>query len=215
MLVVFDVDGVLVDIDSSWGKVLKQLDIQGSPNMPFYLRGEIGYYEFMLKDIDLWKSKKKEVDIYFIKDVLSNVRIHPKAKNVVDELKKRGHEIALLSSGISILVENVAKLLDIKYYLANDLTVDDQGKIVGGISRVPLLDKHLVLKLWAKRLGYGLNSIVYVGDSVFDIPVFRIVKVPIAVVDNTFLETKMKKYVLYVIKKSKLEEILEIPELRG
>ena len=69
MLVVFDVDGVLVDIDSSWGKVLKQLDIQGSPNMPFYLRGEIGYYEFMLKDINLWKSKKKEVDIYFIKDV--------------------------------------------------------------------------------------------------------------------------------------------------
>ena len=212
MLIVFDVDGVLVDIDSSWSTILRYFGIKCTPNMLPYLLGKIGYQEFMRLDIRLWKSDNTPVSIDLIKKVLGGVKLHPKAKLIVNKLKKLGHEIALLSSGIDILVKRVAKELNIDHYLANELVVRD-NKVIDGLSRVPLLDKHLILKLWAKQLGYSLSSTVYVGDSIFDIPVFRIVRLSIAIVDSEATAHRMRKYVTYVVERDRLEEILEIPEI--
>ncbi len=56
-LVIFDMDGVLADVESSWGWVHTQLGINNDPAVRAYLEGKIDDLEFMREDIALWKQK--------------------------------------------------------------------------------------------------------------------------------------------------------------
>lgn len=50
-IVVFDMDGVLVDNDSSWGCVHSAFKVGRNDNLSRYLAGEIDFGELMRRDI--------------------------------------------------------------------------------------------------------------------------------------------------------------------
>ncbi|GAG35915.1 unnamed protein product, partial [marine sediment metagenome] len=52
-MVVFDLDGVLVDIDSSWQTIHRAFGVDNEENFQKHLRNEIDYREFMRSDIGL------------------------------------------------------------------------------------------------------------------------------------------------------------------
>ena len=53
-LVVFDMDGVLVDFDSSWMMVHRAFGTDNEESFQRYIRGEISFEEFMRSDIGKW-----------------------------------------------------------------------------------------------------------------------------------------------------------------
>ncbi len=171
--VVFDMDGVLVKSESSWEKLHKHFNVCGIENFIKYLNGEITYKEFMLLDTLLWIKAKKSIHRDEIEEILLNEEFVDGAKEAIGNLKKHGLITMILTSGIDILANHVAKTLGINYVLANSLVFDENGYLKpGGIARVPLLDKDKVLYCWSLKKNVKLREIVYVGDSVYDIPVF-------------------------------------------
>ncbi|MFH0897702.1 MAG: KEOPS complex subunit Pcc1 [Candidatus Bathyarchaeota archaeon] len=176
-LVVFDLDGVLVDIDSSWELIHRDFGTDNEENFKRYLRGEINYGEFMRTDIALWGK----VNIKQVRRILDKVHIMKAAPKVVEELKKAGCKTAIISSGISILADRVRETLKIDHSYANKLLTDEKGWLTGECEEiVNLHSKGTVLKRLAEEEGMSLKQCAAIGDSKFDISLFRMAGLSIA-----------------------------------
>ncbi|OYT59785.1 MAG: phosphoserine phosphatase [Desulfurococcales archaeon ex4484_217_1] len=179
-VIVFDMDGVLVKESSSWQILHSHFNVNAMANFKAYLEGRITYREFMFLDTLLWMRRGK-VSEREITNVLLRATVNKYAKEAIAELKNLGLKTAIITSGISILAKFIAEILGIDYYLANELVFDKKGYLIpGGIVKVPLLDKEKILSIWVKNRGLKMSEVIYVGDSVFDIPVFKKVGFSIA-----------------------------------
>ncbi len=168
-MVVFDLDGVLVDIDSSWEMIHKAFGVDNEVNFQKHLKKEIDFEEFMRSDIRLWNKPK----IDKIKKILNRAPLMLGAIETVKELKKAGYKIAIISSGISILAERVKEELGIDYAYSNKLLVGSDGRLTGEVmEEVPLLKKNIVLKKMGETEGIDSKQCVTIGDSKYDIPLF-------------------------------------------
>ncbi|MEM1696217.1 MAG: HAD-IB family phosphatase [Desulfurococcaceae archaeon] len=209
-LVVFDCDGVLTESRSSW-EVLHEYFGSGDNKYfaELYKRGMITYLDWMKIDIALminsWKKPILKEDVV---RALSSIKLKSSSIKVVNELRKRGVLLAVVSSGVDILVKRVCEHLGIDLCFYNDLMFVDNELLPGGVDRVPLKEKPKIIERLAVESGVDLINTVYVGDSEWDIEVFKIVGVPVAVEPCG----KACQYAKYVIRD--LEELLNIPELQ-
>lgn len=170
-------DGVLVNIKSSWAFVHKAFDIDETVTFRRYLRGEFDYIEFMRKDIGFWGH----VHVNKIRKILSQVPIMPGAEDTLEMLHKNGYMSAILSSGIGILAEKLKKKLGINYVFANELLKDKNGILTGeGNPVVPLWEKEKVLHNLLNKLSIKANQCAVIGDSIFDISLFDLAGFSIA-----------------------------------
>ena len=181
-LVVFDMDGVLVDIKSSWGLIHRHFNVSSANNMLEYLSGKIDYYEFMRRDISLWLKVKSKIHYSELLRIFNNVNIPNESKEVVKQLKSYGLKVAIVTSGVNLLADRVCKALGVDYCLSNKLLFDENGYLLPyGEAVVPLLDKDVIVYTLAKALNLSVkDEVAYVGDSIFDIPVFKKVALSIA-----------------------------------
>ncbi|MHA1970022.1 MAG: HAD-IB family phosphatase, partial [Candidatus Hodarchaeales archaeon] len=116
-----------------------------------------------------------------IRNIFSTVPLMNGAKVTARELKKRGYQLAILSAGISLLAERVQKELEIDYVFANKLCIDKKGFLTGeGEAMVDLLSKEVSLTKLIEYTGVNANKCVALGDSEFDIPMFKHVGLSIA-----------------------------------
>jgi phosphoserine phosphatase len=176
-VVVFDMDGVLVDIESSWEFVHKAFGIDGRENFERYLRGEFDYREFMRKDIWLWGR----VHVDQIRKILDQVPFMKGTKVTMDILRNSGYKTAIISSGLSVLAEKLQRKLGLGYVFANDLLVDNEGFLTGeGNPVVGLWNKEKVLHRLLKILEIEPEQCAVVGDSIFDISLFEMAGFSIA-----------------------------------
>jgi phosphoserine phosphatase len=167
-LVAFDMDGTLIDDDSCWGVIHRHFGThaQAIANLRAYERNEIDYVEFMRRDIALWQPRPH---ISQIEKILEGLQPTPSAKDVVSEIKKRGYQLAMITGGIDILAERIARQLGIQRVLANGLAVDERGYLTGeGVFRVEPCLKHETLAKLADELEMTLDECVAVGDSKYD-----------------------------------------------
>jgi len=169
-IVVFDMDGVLVDIGSSWQFVHKKLNVDNSDNLRQFLDHQSSYLEFMKKDIELWGK----VNINTIKNILDEAPLMKNAKSTVAQLKKAGYKTAIISSGISMLAERVQQELKIDFMFANRIVADRNGVLTGkGVEVVNPLNKEAVLRRFASDQHTTPQCCAVVGDTIFDAPMFR------------------------------------------
>lgn len=169
-IVVFDMDGVLVDIDSSWQFVHREFNVDNTENLRQFLNHEINYSEFMRKDIALWGKTNVSV----IKNILAKVPLMTGANITVAELKKARYKTAIISAGISILAERIQHELKIDYVFANRIVVDENGALTGeGEEIVNPLNKIAVLRELVLMEDATLQQCAVIGDTVFDVPMFR------------------------------------------
>jgi len=170
-------DGVLLDIESSWDFVHKAFGIDGRENFESYLRGEFDYREFMRKDIGLWGR----VHVDQIRKILDQVPFMKGTKVTVDFFRNNGYKTAIISSGLSILAEKLKRKLGLDYIFANNLLIDKVGFLTAeGNPVVELWDKKRVLQRLLKILEMKPKHCAVVGDSVFDISLFDMVGFSIA-----------------------------------
>jgi phosphoserine phosphatase len=169
-LVVFDMDGVLVDVKSSWQFIHQQFGVENTDNVNKYLKREISYQELMKRDIALWGR----VHIDKIKRILSAVPLMPGAIETVNSLKESKLRTALISAGVSILAERLQKILGLDRIFANRILANEDGFLTGeGQETVNLLDKTSVLRRLAFEENIELNQCAVVGDSIYDVPLFK------------------------------------------
>ena len=169
-LVVFDLDGVLVESESSWQALHDAFGVDNDENFQRYLRGEIDYREFMRSDIRLWGNAPREE----IVKMLGRVQLTKGAKEAIKKLRRAGFKTAIISSGISLLADRVKDQLGIGRSYANRLLFDEDGRLTGEAEElVTLLNKNDVLKRLAASEGLEPSECAVVGDSRFDAAMFK------------------------------------------
>jgi len=205
-LVIFDCDGVLTTAESSWSVLHEYFGSRDNKYFAeLYKRGLISYLDWMIIDIALMiHSRGAPITRSDVEEAFANVEIRREAYTVVKELKKKRHIPAVVSSGVDLLVRRVCNELGIELCLFNELLFVNGELVPGGIPRVPLREKPIIVKKLANTLNFNLEDVVYIGDSWWDIEVFKIVPMSIAVKPCG----EVCNYTKYVI--SSLTEILDL-----
>jgi phosphoserine phosphatase len=168
-LIAFDMDGTLVVEDSCWRALHVHFGTEEKArvNLEAYEKGVIDYPEFMRRDISLWQPLPTLEEI---KEVLRRYELVPNVREVLGEIHARGYRTAIITGGIDVLAEEVARDLGIRHVMANGLEVDERGRLTGeGIFRVEPNRKDDVLERFAAKLRIGLEECVAVGDSKYDV----------------------------------------------
>lgn len=98
--------------------------------------------------------------------------IYPEARELVEQHRKSGDVLVLLSAATVYLVRPLARHLKIEHYLCNRLEVDAAGKFTGGLVR-PLCygdGKMTLARDFAARQGVELARSYHYTDSITDLP---------------------------------------------
>lgn len=168
--VAFDCDGVLADNDSSWQNIHDYFGTENSVMLAKFLRKEITDEEFVADDLRMWRKVQPEIHRDEIMRCYSGINLMSGARDVVEALQKRGILVAIVSSGVDLLIGSIAHMLKVDDWAANGFEWDDEGWLVG--AKPTVVDSHdkgaMVSKL-ARINGIDPANIVSVGDSGPDI----------------------------------------------
>jgi phosphoserine phosphatase len=168
-LAAFDMDGTLLVGDSSWSGLHRHFGTaeKASASLKLYAEGKIDYLEFMRRDISLWPAglSRNRID-----EILSHYVIRDEAAEVVNRLWKRGIDVAMITSGIDILAEKVARDLGINHWVANGLQFNKEGILLKeGIGRVDPTRKDIAYAELLSKLNIDSQNTIAVGDTIYDL----------------------------------------------
>jgi HAD superfamily PSPase-like hydrolase len=168
--VVFDCDGVLVDIGSSWQQIHNYFDTNNLDTLERFLKNEITDDEFMAMDVKMWLDIQENIHIDEIMRCFSGVKLMKGARDVVEELKKRGIYVAIVSSGVARFIGSIAHMLKVDDWAANDFSWDKDGFLMGPApSMVNSHNKGLMVDKLSKINNLRPEEIWSVGDSSTDL----------------------------------------------
>ncbi|HTZ61033.1 MAG TPA: HAD family phosphatase [Thermoplasmata archaeon] len=180
-LVALDMDGTLVDVESSYHTVHAYFGERNDDGLRRFEANEIDDAEFVRTDVRIWKKHRPDLRLEEIDRILAGAPLMPGAETLVRGLRAQGVTTALVSGGIDLLGHRVARDLGIDVVLANGFEVDDAGRLTGeGIVRVPIWEKERVVAELQDRLGIGPDETASVGNSEIDVGMFRRSRVGIA-----------------------------------
>ncbi len=170
-LVVFDMDGVLLDVRSSWVLVHDHFGVNNDVSLQAYLSGDIDDEEFMRRDIALWKERQPSISKRHIREIVKDAPMMKGCKESLRTLKKNGYKTAVVSGGLKPLVEQIGMgYFDV--IMVNDL--EDDGELTGeGILNVPLNDKGTAFQEVLEMLDIPPERTVAVGNSFIDAPMLK------------------------------------------
>ncbi len=194
-MALFDVDGVIVEANSSWQVIHEALGVadEADKGTRLFLEGVMDYLKWMEHDTGLWASRRR-LHINELREMLSRVPIRGEAKDVARELHRRGVIVGLVSGGIDLLVSRVAREIGADVWVANRLSYDKEGYLVkGGMPLVPAERKDIVVRRILGEYGISREEALFVGDSPWDIPAFLVVGLPVGFGGDPRIEPYIKR----------------------
>jgi phosphoserine phosphatase len=207
-LVVFDMDGVLVDAHSSWVLVHQHYGTQNEDSLRAFLKDEIDDYEFIRRDVDRWRAAGGDIKLEDVMGVLDEAPLVPGAVETLLELHDRGLVTAIVSGGLRYLAERVGQLGNVTVVHANDFEVDDMGYLTGGgVVKVPLKDKASVVRAVQEMFGIAASGTAVVGDTLVDVSMFALAQVAIAF---NPMDRQTEAAATHVVKSRDLRSILPV-----
>ncbi len=178
-LLVLDLDGVLLEEESSWEifhRVLGTAGPERERNMDLFFSGRIDYAAWARLDASLWAGMKIEP----VDDYLSGLCLSDGAQDLVKSMSDLGILTTIVSTGISKIARQVGTRLGIDQIIANDVEVAD-GRITGRVViRCPFYGKGSVVRSLARGTGIPLGRSACVGDGENDISMFEAVGFSVA-----------------------------------
>jgi len=164
--IAFDCDGVLADNASSWQNIHDYFGTENKEMLARFLAKEITDEEFVKDDIRMWRDIQPEIHRDEIMRAYSGIKLMDGARDVIQELKSRGILIAIVSSGVDLLVGTIANMLRVDDWAANGFEWDEKGWLIGPMStRVDSYDKGVMVEKFARINGISPEEIVSIGDS--------------------------------------------------
>ncbi len=181
-VVVFDVDGTLTPIGSSWHYLHLVLGTRARSEAfkRAFFNSLISYEEWVYLDLSLWKGLSYET----FKRVLDSIPW----RSGIEELKKLIAEFSgealfiAISCGFKELVERCIKDLGFNCGVGVEVEVDDRGRLTGRPRKfVSMWSKGEELQDILECLrGEDISLLVSIGDSVVDTPLFELSDISIA-----------------------------------
>ncbi len=132
------------------------------------MRGEIDFRESFTERVALLKG----LDTSVMRDIAENLPITEGADRMMYVLKRYGYKIAILSGGFTYFGEYLQKRWGIDYVYANELEVDEDGRLTGHYAG-EIVDgrrKAELLKLIAQVEKVDIQQTIAVGDGANDLP---------------------------------------------
>ena len=135
------------------------------------MRGEIDFKESFTKRVALLKG----LDISVMQDIAEHLPITEGTDRLMSVLKTCGYKIAILSGGFTFFGEYLQRKYGIDYVYANELEVDEDGKLTGRYvgDVVDGRRKADLLKLIAQTEHVNLAQTIAVGDGANDLPMIN------------------------------------------
>ena len=167
-LICFDMDSTLIQTEcidelamrAGVGDKVKEITERA-------MRGEIDFKESFKERVALLKG----LDVSVMKDIAENLPITEGVDRLMEVLKRYGYKIAILSGGFTYFGEYLQRKYGIDYMYANELEVDENGKLTGNYVG-EIVDGHRkaeLLKLIAQVEKVNLAQTIAVGDGANDL----------------------------------------------
>jgi len=183
-LIAFDMDGTLTTERSSWEYLHRRMEIWNEKAHVFqdlFWAGKIDYAEFCRLDASLWQG----TDCLSATEILTEIQLRPDTGKVLTSLHSAGVRIALLSSGLKLLADQLAQILPFHRYLANELVCQDgcfTGEVIIHVSTdVHGLRKEDHLQRLMDEYGILPEETAAVGDSIGDLEMLRLTPNPMLI----------------------------------
>ena len=132
------------------------------------MRGEIDFKESFTRRVALLKG----LDSSVLEDIATKMPITEGVDRLMFVLKSCGYKIAILSGGFTYFGEYLQRKYGIDYVYANELEIDEDGKLTGRY-KGEIVDGHRkaeLLKLIAQVEKVNLAQTIAVGDGANDLP---------------------------------------------
>lgn len=168
-LICFDMDSTLIQtecidelaIKAGVGDQVKEITERA-------MRGEIDFKESFKERVALLKG----LDVSVMKDIAENMPMTEGVERLMSVLKRYGYKIAILSGGFTYFGEYLQHKYGVDYVYANELEIDENGKLTGNHVG-EIIDgkrKAELLKLIAQVEKVNLAQTIAVGDGANDLP---------------------------------------------
>ncbi len=177
-LVVFDADGTLTEHSSIWWRLHQVFGTteEGKRFYDMFFAGEISYDEWAELDAALWRGQPLEA----VMQVVHDTRLVLGAQETVRALHRRGIKTAILSGGLDVLADDVARRLGVPYVVTNRL-IHHNGILTGEVeTRVGWNEKADIIKQIAADHDVTLAETAFVGDGRNDVGAMSVVGLAIA-----------------------------------
>lgn len=207
-LVVFDMDGVLVDHVSSWAWVHDRMNVNNEEAFRSFKEGKITETEFIRRDIGLWLDKDKNVRISDIVNALHDIPLISGIQETIAALSYNGIRSVIVSGGIDKAAQMIAEEYGFDGYAANSILAYPDGRLTGeGRVNVDLTDKGVVTREFMRRYGASREETVAVGNSYTDVKMLEAAGLAIAFnpIDEAVINAADR-----IIRSKNLSDILEL-----
>lgn len=205
-LVVFDMDGTIIEPRSSWAMIHDHFGTDNSEMLQMYIEHKISDKEFVKADIALWNSKSnRPVNEEYINSILDKAKPRKGAEELISSLHEENIKTIILSGGIQYLADKWAKKWNMDDALANDLIDDSEGNLTAVIKSSGH-NKGPVMEGMIEKYNLSKNEIAAIGDTVVDIPTFERAGLSVAV--NTEDERVISKATYHL--KGDLSELTKL-----
>lgn len=202
----FDLDNTLVSTSTGilWYRYLRK---KGHASFFGIAKVLYAYLRYRRNSLDIRSLAEKEVsrvagmpektmielcDRWF--DEMVKEYIYPRAVEVIDEHRAKGHELAILSAATLYAVNPVKKYLGIEHGICTRLVVRD-GCFTGKLVEPYCYGEGKIY--WAERYaeenGVSLDDCFFYTDSYTDLPMLERVGMPQVVNPDRLLEAEAKK----------------------
>jgi phosphoserine phosphatase len=134
------------------------------------MAGDLDFKTALIERVSLLKG----LDHNILNQVRDQISLTKGAKKLVDELHQQGHKVGVVSGGFIEVIEPILKSLEIDFYRANKLKIQD-GVLTGEIDG-PLIDSHakrMALEEFADQEQVQLEQTVAIGDGANDLEMIK------------------------------------------
>ena len=134
------------------------------------MAGDLDFKTALIERVSLLKG----LDHNILSQVRDRISLTKGAKKLVDELHQQGHKVGVVSGGFIEVIEPILKSLEIDFYRANKLKIQD-GVLTGEIDG-PLIDSHakrMALEEFADQEQVRLEQTVAIGDGANDLEMIK------------------------------------------
>lgn len=170
-IVMLDMDSTLIEqeVINLLGQAAgKSLEIEAITDKA--MAGDLDFKTALIERLSLLKG----LDHNILSQVRDQITLTKGAKKLIDELHQQGHKVGVVSGGFIEVIEPILKSLEIDFYRANKLKIQD-GVLTGEIDG-PLIDsqaKRMALEEFADQEQVQLEQTVAIGDGANDLEMIK------------------------------------------
>ncbi|MDX1635547.1 MAG: HAD family hydrolase [Marinobacter sp.] len=194
-LAIFDLDNTLLagDSDHAWGEFLVE---EGIVDAEHYRQANDRFYqEYLNGGLDIYRylsfaleplSRHEPEQLQQWREKFLDVKVRPmmlaKAKDLLDDHRRQGHTLLIITATNRFVTEPIATLLEIDHLIATEAEMVN-GRYTGAVAGVPSFQEGKVTRLreWLEHHQETLNGAWFYSDSHNDLPLLKQVSHPVAV----------------------------------